>query len=207
VPVASEIELADFLVPAGEIEGVLDWERIFGNDAPVEIEVGCGKGRFLAERAAACPGVNLLGLDWGLPWLRRTVRRLRRAEVENVKILRTNAKHLLRHLVPAASVRALHVYFPDPWPKKRHRKRRLFDPETTASMERLLAPGGRLEVATDQGGYFEEIVEALGLHTALRRLPGESTAGGRTSSFGVKYIAEGREIHEAVWLRPTESDR
>jgi len=199
--VEAEIELAAYLLPPGNIDGLLDWESIFGNDRPVEVEVGCGKGRFLAERALARPDRNLLGLDWGIPWLRRTGRRLHRAGIENVRLLRTNAKHVLRHLVPDASLLALHVYFPDPWPKKRHRKRRLFDEDTTAALERVLAPGRRLHVATDQGAYFEEIMEVLARCTRLRRLPEERTAGGLTSGFAVKYLAEGRKIHEAVWAR------
>jgi len=199
--VEAEVERAAYLVPPGRIEGLLDWESIFGNDRPVEVEVGCGKGRFLMERALAYPDRNLLGLDWGIPWLRRTGRRLGKAGIENVRLLRTNAKHVLQHLVPAGSLTALHVYFPDPWPKKRHRKRRLFDDETTAAMERILAPDGRLHVATDQDGYFEEILEVLARCTRLRHLPEERTAGGRISSFAVKYAAEGRRIHEAVWAR------
>lgn len=197
----SEAELSAFLVPVGEIDGALDWDRIFDRRGPVEVEIGCGKGRFLMERALAEPSRNLLGVDWGLPWLRRTARRLERSGVENVRLLRTNAKHLIRFLIPAKSLEILHVYFPDPWPKKRHHKRRLFDPPTTKAMEKILKPGGRLHVATDFGDYFDVIRERISEDTRLEHLPEMEAMGATASNFGIKYTAQGRTIHQGVWER------
>ena len=197
--VASEAELSAYLLPPGEIDGELDWERVFGRVGPVELEIGCGKGRFLRERSQAHPERCILGVDWGLPWLRRTARLLLKHEIENVRLMRTNAKHLLQSLVPKGTVDTLHVYFPDPWPKKRHHKRRLFDPATTAAMERVLRPGGQLHVATDYGEYFEIILGRIREHTSLRVLEGVSPAGGQNSNFAVKYLAQGRRLHGGVW--------
>lgn len=202
MPVQAEAELEAYLVPPGEIEGTLDWEVLYPQRGPIEVEVGCGKGRFLAERALSHPDRNLLGLELGLPWLRRAAHRLRKAGAGNVRLVRSDARHVLRHLLADACVRTLHVYFPDPWPKRRHHKRRLFDPVTTAAIERVLEAGGELHVATDHADYFEVIVLSIARNTRLRRLEGRRTIGGTASNFGVKYLAEQRPIHEAVWVKP-----
>jgi tRNA (guanine-N7-)-methyltransferase len=106
--------------------------------------------------------------------------------------------------VPDGAVARVHVYCPDPWPKKRHHKRRLFTPATTRHLERILAPGGYLNVSTDFTGYFEEIVAVIGGHTGLEPasdpLHPIDAAAGRTN-YEVKYLAVGRTIHRATWRR------
>ena len=191
----------ELVLPRGTIEGPFQWEELFGRRARIEVEIGSGKGRFLAEYAAMHPNRDLLGVEWGLRWVRQISERLEKAGVENVRVLRVDAKDLLARLVPEASVRIIHIYFPDPWPKRRHRKRRLFDPSIPPLMERALVPGGELHVATDQGGYFEQIVERVTAHSGLEPLPDTPTAGALLSSFGIKYREQGRTLHERVWRR------
>lgn len=130
-------------------------------DLPLEVDMGCGKGRFLLARAAANPGVNFLGVDRLLGRLRKIERKARRAGLRNVRLLRFDAYYAATYLIPAASVAAYYVFFPDPWPKVRHHRHRLFNEPFMDALHRTLAPGGRMHAATDHMPYFEEIARIL----------------------------------------------
>lgn len=194
----------DLELMPGQVSGLLRFADLFGRSAPVEIEVGAGKGRFVLEQAAARPEIDFLALEWSLKHLRVAKERAGRRKIGNVRFYRGDARHVVGHLVPAASISRLHVYCPDPWPKKRHRKRRFFTPSTVADLERILQPGGYLNMSTDMAGYFEEICALLRDHTRLVEavdplFPRQPGAG--NTNYEVKYLAEGRIIHRATWLR------
>ncbi len=188
----------------GSVSGPFDFPSLFGNDRPVELEIGTGKGRFLLAQAAARPEVNFLGVEWSLKYLRVTKDRAERRGLRNVRLFRADARHVLQALVPDLSVARVHVYCPDPWPKKRHRKRRFFSPATLAHVARILVPGGYLDLSTDVREYFEEIREMARNSAALREAedplfpPG--SAEGRTS-YEAKYLEAGRPIHRACYAR------
>jgi tRNA (guanine-N7-)-methyltransferase len=198
--------LADDLeLMPGQISGPLEFADLFGRSAPVEIEVGVGKGRFVLEQAAARPEVDFLALEWSLKHLRVAKERAGRRKLGNVRFYRADARHVVGHLVPASSISRLHVYCPDPWPKKRHRKRRFFTRPTARDLERILRPGGYLNLSTDVGEYFEEICALLRDHTQLVEavdplFPPEQGTG--NTNYEIKYTAEGRTIHRATWRRP-----
>src|SRR5439155_6823843 len=189
----------------GSISGPLDFPSLFGNIGPVELEIGTGKGRFILEQAAARPEVNFLGVEWSLKYLRVTKDRAERRGLRNVRLFRADARHVLQALLPDGSISRVHVYCPDPWPKKRHRKRRFFSPATLAHVARVLVPGGYLDLSTDVRWYFEGILAMLRDTAVL----GESEdplfpvagAGGRTS-YEAKYLEAGRPIHRACYARP-----
>src|SRR5205085_8759397 len=143
----------------------------FGNDNPVEIEVGFGKGLFLVTAAQACPTVNFLGIEVVRKYQLFTATRVAKRNLTNVRLAKADARTFLRDCVTPASVQAVHVYFPDPWWKKRHFKRRVFTAEFAAQCARVLVPGGRLYVVTDVAEYFQVIGELLAGHTRLRPLP------------------------------------
>src|SRR5881227_3162677 len=103
----------------------LDWRALFGNDNPVELEIGIGKGTFLTEQAKARPDTNFFGIEWARWFWRYASDRLRRSGCANARTVRAEAGFFLSEFVPDASLAVLHIYFPDPWPKKRHHKRRL----------------------------------------------------------------------------------
>lgn len=202
-PAAGTASAAAIEIAPGRVEGRFDFQHLFGRDAPVEIEIGCGKGRFLMEEAARRPEVGFLGIEWSLKHLRIARDRAERRGLRNLRLYRADARHVLADLVPDASVGRVHVYCPDPWPKKRHHKRRLFVAETTRHLERVLVPGGFLRVSTDVRDYFEAIVAVVAAETALRTAEDpdvDGAPGGRTN-YEVKYLAEGRAIHRAVWRR------
>src|SRR5688500_13089153 len=143
------------------------WRELFGNDRPVEIEIGMGKGTFLTDQAKARPDVNFFGIEWARFYWRYASDRLRRNGCTNAHTVRAEAMFFLREHVPDASLSVLHVYFPDPWPKARHHKRRLIQEPFLQQAQRVLVGRGRLQVVTDHADYFEQI-EPLVTASALR---------------------------------------
>ncbi len=150
---------------------LLDWQALFGNDRPVELEVGFGKGLFLLTTALARPDVNFAGVEIERKYVLFTATRIAKRNLANVKLAHGDARDFLRQRVPAASLHAVHVYFPDPWWKKRHHKRRVFTEEFARQCARVLRPGGILHVATDVAEYFAVITELLAGIEELRVLP------------------------------------
>jgi len=130
---------------------------IFGRPGPIHIEIGTGKGGFLLNEAKNQPDANFLGIEWASRYYRYAVDRIGRWGLKNVRILRTDAVLFLADFVPDDSVDCFHIYFPDPWPKKRHHKRRLFCPDNLRQLLRGLKTGGQLKIATDHAEYFEVI--------------------------------------------------
>lgn len=123
----------------------------------LEIDLGCGKGRFLLAHAGKHPETNFLGIDRMLRRIRAVDNRARRLELQNVRLLRMEAYYAAAYLVPPAAVSAYYVFFPDPWPKARHEGHRLFNPRFVDALHRTLVPGGAVHVATDHAPYFEQL--------------------------------------------------
>jgi len=201
-------------------EGPIDWGRVFGNDGPVEVEIGVGKGRFLLLAASARPDTNFLGIEYARKYAEKAVDRVAKRALVNVRVVHAEAVEFMRDRISDGSLAAVHAYFPDPWPKKRHHKRRFFRKETLDVLSRVLAPGGRLLAATDHDDYAAVIEETVGEHAAFETClaaPGseqavivpefdELTAGGVTN-FEIKYRREGRTIHGFSWKRRDERKR
>src|SRR5580693_3124478 len=144
--------LIDPARPIGEF--LIDWTALFGNDRPIELEIGSGKGLFLVNSALANPSHNFLGIELSRKYARLCAERLAQREVSNAKVWRGDARLVLTRHVPDLSLRAVHVYFPDPWWKKRHKKRRVFSEPFLAHIERALEPAGELWLASDVEEYF-----------------------------------------------------
>ncbi len=177
----------------------VDHKLLFGNDHPLEVEIGTGKGTFLAEQAKRNLGVNFLGLERTRRYWQYAADRLRRNHCLNARVVLTEAVYFLTELVTDGSVSAIHIYFPDPWPKTRHHKRRLLQPSIVEQLERVLEPGGRLQVVSDHGEYFaqiERVVRASGLTVTEYRPPPTTTPGELVgSNFERKYRRQGRSLH------------
>ena len=135
----------------------LMWSEIFGREAPTDIEIGSGKGKFLNELAALRPDRNILAVERSPKYQRLCCDRAARRGLENVRLVATTGEDLLFRLLAPASVQTFFVLFPDPWPKKRHHKRRLIKPEVVSAIGRALVPGGRLLVKSDHDAYAEVI--------------------------------------------------
>jgi tRNA (guanine-N7-)-methyltransferase len=135
----------------------LEPATLFPRAQPLEVELGSGDGTFIAQYAQACPDRNFLAVERFLGRLRKVDRKGLRAGLANLRLVRVEASYLLEYLLPAASVHALHVYFPDPWPKRKHRKNRLVNTRFTELAAHTLAPGGTVYLRTDDRDYFEQM--------------------------------------------------
>jgi tRNA (guanine-N7-)-methyltransferase len=157
-------------VPLQDLATRLRWAELFGNDRPVEIEVGFGKGRFLITAGERFPEANYFGIERKLSHFRIARPRIQKRNLRNVRIVITDALPLIHEVIPPASVRAYHVYFPDPWWKKRHKKRRIFTPVLLEDLARTLIPSGQIYIASDVEEYFGEIAAMVGENPAFRLL-------------------------------------
>ncbi len=191
--------------PAPRAEPI-DWKHVFGNDHPVEVEVGFGKGLFLLNAALACPDVNFFGVEIMRKYQLFTATRMARRKLTNVRLACADARHLLREYVPAASVQAIHVYFPDPWWKKRHHKRRVFTDDFVASCVRALQPGGLFHLATDVAEYFAVMRELCVARPELEALPPpKSDAQDYLTNFERKARLRGMPVHRALYRKAPAS--
>lgn len=140
----------------------LSLPEMFAQAQPLEVELGSGDGSFLAQWAAACPDRNFLGVERLLGRLRKLDRKAQRAGLANVRLMRIEAAYFLEFLLRAQSVSALHVYFPDPWPKRKHRRHRLVNERFPELASRLLKPQGMVYLRTDDADYFTQMQEVFG---------------------------------------------
>jgi len=184
-----------------DLDGRIDFVRIFGRSGPVHIEIGSGKATFLLNEAQARPQANFLGIEWARRYYRYAVDRIGRWGLTNVLIIRTDAVTFLADFVPDGSVACFHVYFPDPWPKKRHHKRRLFCPDNLQHLLRCLKLDGRLRIASDHAEYFEVIKQLITSQgRRLEEIEFLPTAGAEIgewvgTNFERKYLKEERPIY------------
>lgn len=195
-----------------ELEGRIDFWGVFGRGGPVHIEIGCGKGTFLVNQGRVQPEVNFIGIERASKYYRYAVDRIGRWGLTNVRIIRTDAATFLVNSIPDNSIDCFHIYFPDPWPKRRHNKRRFFCPANLEYMLRALKTGGELKIATDHTDYFQlikELISARSLAVAGTATPYSTwfeeieffpAAGAQIgewvgTNFERKYLKENRAIY------------
>ena len=196
------IDATPYTLDLAGLEPPISWPALFGDDHPVELEVGSGKGLFLANAAAARPGHNFLGIELARKYAGKAAERLAKRELPNAKVLPGDARLFLNRFVPPGSLRALHIYFPDPWWKKRHRKRRVFCEPFVVDVARALEPGGDFWIATDVEEYFGVMLELMGTHPEFHPQPRPEAKDPEhdldyLTNFERKYRIEGRPIHRA----------
>lgn len=196
------IVLEGFGITLEELPRPATSESIFGNDAPLELEVGSGKGTFLITESRARPDVNFLGIEYARRYWRYAADRLRRNECHNARIVLADASTLIRDFLADESLSAVHIYFPDPWPKTRHHKRRFVRPENIELLAKRMRRGARLQIVTDHAGYFEQI-EAVLARSSLEIVDFDTPAAAASeemvgSNFERKYRREGRPFHVAA---------
>jgi len=145
----------------------LDFAAVFGRDAPTVLEIGFGMGDATAQIAAARPDTNFIGVEVHEPGIGALLKRIGEQGLTNVRLVRHDAVEVLEHMVAPASLAGIHVFFPDPWHKKKHHKRRLVQPAFVRQLVTRLAPGGYLHCATDWQPYAEQMLEVLNGEPAL----------------------------------------
>jgi len=185
--------------------GQVNLPEIFGNSRPVEAEIGVGKGAFLLVRAKERPEINFLGIEYAKSYAIYSADRIRRAALMNVRILRCDAGHFFKVCLGDRSLWRVHIYFPDPWPKRRHHHRRLIQAAFIEDVRRVLRPGGQFIIITDHYDYFCHIRRVVAAASGFARI-GFPRAGGADSevvgtNFERKYIAQGRPFYLMARMR------
>lgn len=184
----------------------LDPVRWFGRDAPVVLEIGCGAGTSTVAMAQAEPDLDVIAVEVYERGLAQLLSAIDREALRNIRMLRGDGLDVLEHLIAPASLIGVRVFFPDPWPKARHHKRRLLQPATMALIADRLQPGGVLHAATDHAGYAEQIAESGDGEPGLHRVPPGAVLPISVERPTTKYEAKGRNagsaINEFVWQRP-----
>jgi tRNA (guanine-N7-)-methyltransferase len=145
----------------------LDFRSVFGRDAPTVLEIGFGMGDATAQIAAALPGTDFIGIEVHAPGVGALLKRIGELGLTNLRLVQHDAVEVLESMIPPQSLAGVHVYFPDPWHKKRHHKRRLIQPQWIGQLVTRLAPGGYLHCATDWHPYAEQMLQVLGAEAAL----------------------------------------
>jgi tRNA (guanine-N7-)-methyltransferase len=179
---------------------------MYPREAPLEIEIGCGKGRFLLARARACPGHNYLGIDRLLVRLRKASKKIVREGLANVRLLRIEARYAVQYLLPPGCASCVYVLFPDPWPKRRHHRRRLFCPEFLDPLHAVLAKDGRVHVATDHMPYFEEIRALVAGDTRFCSIDPFVPAESERTGFELIFVNQGARIGRCSFRKKATPD-
>lgn len=193
---ALPLAVAEVTLDPGRVRLPLDPCELFGRQVPLEVELGLGKGRFLIEWAAGHPDGAFLGVERCQKYLLVAAARTARRGLTNVRLVRTTAEDMLFRCLADDSVAAVHVYFPDPWPKKRHFKRRLLSRSNLERIARVLIGGGVLRIKTDHEGYAEAIGDTLAAIPALAPVdPTVAFAGMPPTHYELKFAQEGRAVH------------
>ena len=183
-PTGLRIIPADWTVP-------LDLPSTFGR-APqrLEVDLGCGKGRFLLARAAAHPETSFLGLDRQTQRLAKVERKAQKAQLANIRLLYAEAAYAVTHLLPSGSVATYYIFFSDPWPKRRHHRRRLFDAAFLDALNTTLMPGGCIHFATDHLDYFGSIRRLLAGDTRFTEMEPFVTSAEERTNFELIFLQQ-----------------
>jgi tRNA (guanine-N7-)-methyltransferase len=183
-----------------DLNGPIDFAQLFGRSAPVHIEIGTGKGTFILHEARARPEADFIGIEWSRPFYLFAVDRIGRWALPNVRITHMDANVLLSLYVPPESVDCLHIYFPDPWPKKSHLKKRTIQQCNMPHLIQCLKSGGEIRIATDHAEYFEQMERVIDLFgDVLERVEFTRPAGAREgelvgTNYERKYIPDKRTV-------------
>lgn len=172
----------------------LDFFALFGREAPLEVDLGCGDGTFLAELAAAAPARDFVGLERLIGRVRSACRKIAQQRLSNARVLRVEMREKVARLFPPQSVDVFHVMFPDPWPKRRHETRRLIDAMFLKSLHEISRADGIIRIATDQRDYFN-VIKKCALATRLFDLITSAQEPVGLSTFEKRYREMGASIY------------
>jgi tRNA (guanine-N7-)-methyltransferase len=179
----------------------LELAALFPQSQPLEVELGSGDGSFLAHWARQHPERNFLGVERLLGRLRKLDRKGRRAALRNLRLLRIEAGYCVEYLLPPGSVSALHIYFPDPWPKRKQQKHRLVNARLAAAAARALAPGGSVFLRTDHADYFAQMTGVFGANAQFRPVETPAALAAALTDFEREFQAGGVKTLRAAYRR------
>lgn len=187
------------LLERAELPAALRGEALFGNDRPYQVEIGFGKGRSLIAAAEQQPEQNWLGIELSIPYVRLAAKRAGKRGLANLRLLRAEAGEVFSSALEPGKVTGVHVFYPDPWPKKRHHKRRLVQLAFLELLERTVAPGALFRLATDHAQYFEQMQEVFAVRQAHWTAEPNGWEGYTPTNYELKYEAAGRTINRLAF--------
>jgi len=190
------------LMPAYGIEfrdELLQPAAIFGRDAPLVLEIGSGMGETTARIAGERPDSDFIAAEVHSPGVGGLLQLIEKHQLKNIRVIRHDALEVLEHMIPDGALAGINLFFPDPWPKKRHHKRRLVQPAFAALVVRKLAPGGYLHAATDWEDYASQMAEVLAAEPGMRRA--EDSAARPATKFELRGLKLGHKVHDFLFRR------
>lgn len=179
----------------------LDWGCVFAQAQPIEVELGSGDGSFLANYARLHPERNFLGVERLLGRLRKLNKKALRAGLMNVALLRLEASYVIEFLVPPESIDALHIYFPDPWPKRKHRKNRLINERFTDVVAKALKVGGVVYLRTDDLDYFQQMTRVFNANARFMAVETPKDLSEVVTDFERNFHLRGVTTNHAAYRR------
>ena len=182
-------------------------DALFDPNRPLEVEIGCGKGRFLSARAHKFPETQYLGIERMLSRVRKLDKKACRLGLGNLRVLRLEAFYTFYYLLPAHRVRTVYVFFPDPWPKRRHHSRRLFSPLFLDALWTRLEIGGTVQVATDHPDYFAEIRARLSADPRFKEVPAMERAEDEQTEFEHIFRGQGLPIGQCAFQTVSAAEK
>ena len=177
----------------------LDFREIFGRSAPVVLEIGSGMGETTAEIARAHPETDFIAIEVHGPGVGSLLRKIDENSLANIRVVRHDAAEVLERMIPDGALAGIHLFFPDPWPKKRHHKRRLVQPPFAALAARKLAPGGYIHAATAWPDYFEQMEGVFSSDPLLRKA--HESKSRPTTKFERRGIGLGNSVRDLLFVR------
>ncbi len=177
----------------------LDLDAVFGRHAPRVLEIGFGMGDATAQVAAAQPGTDFIGIEVHQPGVGAMLKHIGALPLSNVRLLQHDAVEVLAHMIPPGALTGVHIWFPDPWHKKRHNKRRLIQPDFVAALITRLAPGGYLHAATDWQPYAEQMLAVMNAEPGLVNTAGSGYAPKPDWRPLTKFEDRGLKLGHGVW--------
>jgi tRNA (guanine-N7-)-methyltransferase len=179
----------------------LDLAELFPIGRPLEIELGCGDGSFLVDHSRLHPQHNFIGVERLLGRVRKVERKSRRERLCNLRAVRIESTYFLQYLLPERSSVALHVYFPDPWPKRRHRRHRLVNEQFPNLAGKALVDGGRVYLRTDDHDYFDQMVRVFSSSSLFASVDTPADLAALTTDFERGFLARGISTLRAAYQK------
>ena len=198
---AARSTLADLIYPFSSVTERLNLAHLFANPQPLEVELGCGDASFLAEYARQHPEINFLGVERLLGRIRKLDRKGRRNGAANLRGVRIESAYFLEFLLPPNAATALHIYFPDPWPKKKHRRHRLINERFPTLAWHALTPGGVVYLRTDDEDYFGQMLAVFAADASFKPVATPGDLASVLTDFEREFNARGIATRRAAYQR------
>lgn len=182
-------------------ENVIDFNEIIRPETPVEVEIGCGNGHFLVARALKNPETHYIGIERMMDRVRKVDKKVTANGLTNLTVLRAEAGRCFSKLFPENRLRAVYLFFPDPWPKRRHHKNRLFSETFSSDLFRCLKPSGEIHIATDHEDYYHQMYRFLATDPRFSEIPSLERDENEKTCFERLFLSQGKPIHACSFRR------